>query len=90
MFYHVQALIKEARDQAKMLMEDAEREAREKYVVTMRPFGDAEKYLLAGGGGVISVSISLLSIYFICLHTFTSRRFIYFFCLLPFPKNKKY
>ena len=69
MFYHVQALIKEARDQAKMLMEDAEREAREKYVVTVRPFGDADKYLLAGGRGAYPcLSPFSLSLLFVRTH----------------------
>ena len=46
---HVEALIKEARYQAKILREDAETEARATAVVAVRPFGDAEKLLLAWG-----------------------------------------
>ena len=46
---HVEALIKEARAQAKILREDAEREARATAVVAVRPFGDANESLLAGG-----------------------------------------
>ena len=46
---YVKALIKEAMDQAKMLREDAEREARASAVVAVKPFGDADGSLLAGG-----------------------------------------
>ena len=38
----IEAMIKEARDQAKNLREDAEMEARATAVVAVRPFGDAE------------------------------------------------
>ena len=89
MFDHVQALIKEARDQAKMLMEDAEREAREKYVVTVRPFGDADKYLLAeGGGGGIHVSLPSLYLYYLSAHIYLKAFYILF---LPFtlPEEQK-
>ena len=46
---HVKALIKEARDQAKFLRGDAEMEARVTAVVAVRPFGGADKLLLAWG-----------------------------------------
>ena len=49
--YHVEALIKEARAQAKILREDAESEVIATDTVAVRPFGDADKSLLAGGGG---------------------------------------
>ena len=48
---HVEALIKAARYQGKMLKEDDEREARATAVVIMRTFGDADKSFLAGEGG---------------------------------------
>ena len=43
-------LIKEARTQAKMLRDDADREARGTVVVAVRSFGDADEYFLVGGG----------------------------------------
>ena len=46
---HVEALIKEARAQEKMLREDAEMEARVTAEVVVRPFGDADELLLVGG-----------------------------------------
>ena len=49
---HVEEMIKEARDQAKMLREDDEREARETAVVAASPFGDAVELLIAGGAEV--------------------------------------
>ena len=49
MFDYVEALVKEARAQAKMLREDADREAIATAVVVVRPFGDAEESLLSGG-----------------------------------------
>ena len=39
---HVELLIKEARDQANVLREDVEREARATAVVAVKPFGDAD------------------------------------------------
>ena len=44
-------LIKESRDQSKILREDAEREAREIDVVAVIPFGGSDESFLAGGGG---------------------------------------
>ena len=52
MFYRVEALIKEARDQAKIVREDAEREVIVTDAVAVRPFGDADESLLAGGAEV--------------------------------------
>ena len=49
---HVEALIKDSRDQTKMLRGGDEREARATDVVAVRPFGDAEESLLAGGAEV--------------------------------------
>ena len=46
---HVEALIKEARYQAKTLREDTDREAIATYVVVVIPFGDANESLLLGG-----------------------------------------
>ena len=46
---HVEALIKEARAQAKMLREDDERDARVTAVVEVRPSGDSDELLLAWG-----------------------------------------
>ena len=45
---HVEALIKEARAQAKILRGGAKREARAKSVVVVIPLGDAVKSLLVG------------------------------------------
>ena len=46
---HVEVLIQEARDQAKILREDADMEARATAVVAVRPFGDADELLIAWG-----------------------------------------
>ena len=46
---NVEAMVKTARYQEKLLREDAEREAREIAVVVVSPFVDADKSLLAGG-----------------------------------------
>ena len=46
---HVWELIKEARDQELFLRGGAEREERVIDVVTVRPFGDADELLIAGG-----------------------------------------
>ena len=46
---HVEALIREARAQAKMLRYNAEREARATAVVVVRPFRDSDKSFLAWG-----------------------------------------
>ena len=42
----------EARAQAKILREDAEREVIATDAVDVRPFGDADESFLAGGAGV--------------------------------------
>ena len=52
LFYHVEAMIKEARAQAKILREGAEREVIATYVVAVRPLGDAAESLLAVGSEV--------------------------------------
>ena len=52
LFYHVEALIKEARSQAKILREDNEREVIATDAVAMRSFRDAEKSLLVGGAAI--------------------------------------
>ena len=49
---HVEALIKEARYQAKILREDDEREARKTDVVGVRPFMYSDKSFLTGGSEV--------------------------------------
>ena len=49
LFYNVEVLIKEAMAQAKILREDAEREVIAIDTVAVRPFGDADVLLLAGG-----------------------------------------
>ena len=49
---HVEALIKEARDQAKVLRKCGERGKIETAVVEVSPFRDAKELLLAGGAKV--------------------------------------
>ena len=51
MFYHVEALIKKARAQAKILREDAEREVIATDAVAVRPFGDADELEYSGEAG---------------------------------------
>ena len=52
LYNHVEVLIKEARDQAKMLSEGAEREAIATAVVAVRLFWDSDESLLAGGRSI--------------------------------------